>query len=345
MPNLNTTYLGLAINSPLVASSSPLCKSVDNLKRMEEAGAGAVVLHSLFEEQINAESHALDYFLAHGAESYSEALTYFPEPQTYRLTPTQYLEHIRKAKDAVKLPVIASLNGVSTGGWIRREGEADWVKYARLMEAAGADALELNLYFVPTDPDVYSETVEDMYADLLIDVKRTVDIPVAMKLGPFFSSLPNMVRRLERAGADGLVLFNRFYQPDLDIENLEVVSHAVLSTSDDLRLPLRWVAILYGRVGPDLALSTGVHTTEDVVKGLMAGAQVTMLTSELLQHGIGRLREITTELRAWLEQHDYTSVDEMRGSLSQKSIPFPAAYERAQYVKIVGTWEPIRDKA
>ncbi|MGQ0603217.1 MAG: dihydroorotate dehydrogenase-like protein [Anaerolineales bacterium] len=342
MPDLSTTYLGLSLTSPLVPSPSPLCKSVDNLKRMEDAGAGALVLHSLFEEQINAEAHALDRFLTHGADSFAEALSYFPEPQTYRLTPAQYLEHIRTAKEAVQIPIIASLNGVSTGGWIRREAEAEWVKYARLMQAAGADALELNLYFIPTDPDVFSETVEDMYADLLIDVKQTVDIPVAMKLGPYFSSLPNMVRRLERAGADGLVLFNRFYQPDLDIESLEVVSHALLSDSDDLRLPLRWIAILFGHTNIDLALSTGVHTAEDVIKGLMAGAQVTMMTSELLQRGIGRLREITAELKQWMDAHEYESVDQMRGSLSQKNIPFPAAYERAQYVKIVGTWEPVR---
>jgi dihydroorotate dehydrogenase (fumarate) len=342
MTDLTTTYLGLSINSPLVPSPSPLCRSVDNLKRMEDAGAGAVVLHSLFEEQVNAESHALDHFLTHGADSFAEALNYFPEPQSYRLSPAQYLEHIRKARAALHIPVIASLNGVSTGGWVRRAGEADWVKYARLMEQAGADALELNLYFIPTDPEVYSETVEDMYADLLIDVKQTVDIPVAMKLGPYFSSMPNMVRRLEKAGADGLVLFNRFYQPDLDIEHLEVVSHALLSDSDDLRLPLRWIAILFGRTDVDMALSTGVHTTDDVIKGLMAGAQVTMMTSELLQHGIGRLRQITDELGQWMEAHEYESVDQMRGSLSQKSVPFPAAFERAQYVKIVGTWEPVR---
>jgi dihydroorotate dehydrogenase (fumarate) len=340
MPDLSTTYLGLRLSSPLVPSASPLSKSLDNLKRMEDAGAGAVVLHSLFEEQINAESNALDHFLSYGAESYAEALTYFPEPQAYRLTPAQYLEHIRQAKETVSLPIIASLNGVSTGGWVRRTAEANWIKYARLMQEAGADALELNLYFVPADSDLTSDAVEDMYADLLIDVRHTVDVPIAMKLTPFFSALPNMAQRLARAGANGLVLFNRFYQPDLDIEQLEVVPHLVLSHSDELRLPLRWIAIFYGRVSADLALTTGVHTAEDAIKGLMAGASVTMMCSALLQNGIDHLRLVREGMLRWMEAHEYESVAQMRGSLSQKSAPFPEAFERAQYVKIVGTLEP-----
>jgi len=340
MPDFSTTYLGLSLSSPLVPSPSPLTKSLDNLKRMEDAGAGAVVLGSLFEEQIIHESQSLDFYLSHGAESYAEALSYFPAQRAFRLGPEQYLEHIRKATEALDIPVIASLNGVSSGGWVQRPSQSDWIKYARLMEDAGADALELNLYFVPTDPDLLGETVEDMYADLLIDVKHTITIPVAMKINPYFSALPNMCRRLVRAGADGLVLFNRFYQPDLDIENLEVVPHLQLSTSDELRLPLRWIAILFGRINADLALTTGVHTAEDALKGLMAGASVVQMTSALLLHGIGHLTTVRAEMARWMEAHEYESVAQMRGSLSQKAVPFPAAFERAQYVKIVGTLEP-----
>lgn len=340
MTDLTTTYMGLKLPSPLVASPSPVCKTLDGLKRLEEAGAGAVVLPSLFEEQINHESHSLDHYLSHGAESYAEALSYFPEPRAYRLSPDQYLEHLRRAAGALSIPVIGSLNGVSSGGWVQRSLQTDWIKYARLMEEAGAAAVELNLYFVPTDPDLLSETVEDMYADLLIDVKHTVSIPVAMKLNPFFSALPNLARRLSRAGADGLVLFNRFYQPDLDIENLEVVPHLMLSTSEELQLPLRWIAILYGRIPSDLALTTGVHTAADALKGIMAGASVTMMASALLKHGISHLAQVRADMIKWMAEHEYDSVTQMRGSLSQKSVPFPAAFERAQYVRIIGTLEP-----
>jgi dihydroorotate dehydrogenase (fumarate) len=333
MPDLSTTYLGLKLSNPLVPSASPLSRSLDNLKRMEDAGAGAVVLHSLFEEQILYESHSLDHYLTYGAESYAEATTYFPEPEAYRLTPDLYLEHVRRAKEAVRLPVIASLNGVTTGGWM---------SYARKIQEAGADALELNMYFLSTDPEMRGDVVEDLYADLLVEIKQTVTIPMAVKLNPFFSSLPNMARRLVRAGARGLVLFNRFYQPDFDIEALDVVPRLVLSDSDELRLPLRWIAILYGRVEADLALTTGVHTTEDALKGLMAGSNVVMLASELIQNGIGRLKTITQEMEGWLTEHEYESVAQLRGSLSQKSVAAPAAFERAQYVKLVGTLEPTR---
>jgi dihydroorotate dehydrogenase (fumarate) len=248
MPDFSTTYLGLKLCSPLVPSASPLSRSLDNLKRMEEVGAGAVVLHSLFEEQIDAESHNLDHFLTRGAESYPEALSYFPDATAYRLTPERYLEHIRQAKAAVDIPIIASLNGVSTGpGFAVYQRQSAWTRYARLMEEAGADALELNLYYVPTDPDLLGDTVEDMYADLMIDVRHSISIPVAMKLNPFFSSLPNMARRLADCGADGLVLFNRFYQPDIELDTLEVVPHLNLTTPEEhqaLRLPLRWIALL-----------------------------------------------------------------------------------------------------
>ena len=341
MTDFSTTYLGLKLNSPLVPSASPLSRSLDNLMRMEEAGAGAVVLHSLFEEQINAESHTLDYFLAHGAESYPEALSYFPEASAYRLTPDLYLEHIRKAKAAVSIPIIASLNGVSAGsGCMANQRERDWIKYGHLMEQAGADALELNLYYVPTDPDLRGETVEDMYADLLIEVRHTVSIPVAMKLSPFFSSLPHMARRLVECGASGLVLFNRFYQPDIELDTLDVVPQLNLTTPQEaqaLRVPLRWIALLYGRVQADLALSSGVHTAEDALKGVLAGAKVTMLASALLMHGIGRMSEIRTRMLHWMDAHEYESIAQMCGSVSQKSVAYPAAFERASYIKSIGT--------
>lgn len=344
MPDLSTTYLGLNLTSPLVPSASPLSRSLDNLKRMEDAGAGAVVLHSLFEEQINAESHELDRSLTRGVESYAEALTYFPEQSDYRLTPDQYLEHIRRAKAALRIPVIGSLNGVSTGGWVRYARQANWVTYARKMEEAGADAVELNVYFVPTDPDVPGEAVEDMYANVLLDVKRQISIPVAVKLSPYFSALAYVARWLTRAGANGLVLFNRFYQPDFDLEHLEVVPRLNLSTPDEpqtLRLPLRWIAILYGRIEADLALTSGVHSAEDVVKGVMAGASVVMLASELLRNGIDRLNTIRADLHHWMEEREYESIAQMRGSMSQKSVRFPAAFERAQYLKVVGTDEVL----
>ncbi|MCC6191940.1 MAG: dihydroorotate dehydrogenase-like protein, partial [Anaerolineales bacterium] len=327
MTDLSTTYLGLPLSNPLVPSASPLGKSLDNLKRMEDSGAGAVVLHSLFEEQINAESHELDYFLSQGTESYAEALSYFPEASTYRLAPDEYLEHIRRAKRSLGIPVIGSLNGVSSGGW---------VKYARHIQEAGADALELNMYVITTDPGLSGGAVEDMYTHLLIDIRREVTIPVAVKLSPFFSALPNMVQRLVDAGADGLVLFNRFYQPDIDLETLEVVPRPGLSipaAPQALRLPLRWIAILYGRIAADLALTGGVHGAEDVLKGLMAGAAVVMTTSELLARGIDRLAAIRADLVRWMEDHDYESVNQMRGSMSQRSCPHPAAFERAHYVR------------
>jgi dihydroorotate dehydrogenase (fumarate) len=332
MPDLTTSYLGLALRCPLVPSASPLSKSLDNLKRVEAAGAGAVVLHSLFEEQINAESHELDHFLTQGTESYAEAVTYFPEPSAYRLAPEQYLDHIRRARAALGIPVIASLNGVSSGGWI---------KYARLMQEAGASALELNMYFVPAEAELRGQQVEDMYADLLVDIRRQVSIPIAVKLSPYFSALANFADRLARAGANGLVLFNRFYQPDIDLETLEVVPRINLSTPKTpqaLRLPLRWVAMLYGRVPVDLALTGGVHSAEDVLKSLMAGAAVTMLASELLVNGIERLGAIRDEMIRWMEEREYDSVAQMRGSMSQKSVALPAAFERANYVRAITSY-------
>ncbi|MBI2976151.1 MAG: dihydroorotate dehydrogenase-like protein, partial [Chloroflexi bacterium] len=333
MPDLSTTYLGLNLSSPLVPSASPLSRSLDNIKRMEDAGAAAVVFYSLFEEQINHESQELDFYLSRGTQSFAEALTYFPEPREFTLTPDQYLEHVRQAKAAVSVPIIASLNGVSSGGWI---------KYARKIEEAGADALELNMYFVSTDADTRGDVLEDMYVDLLVDVQRTVKIPVAVKLSPFFTSLPHTAQRLVRAGARGLVLFNRFYQPDFDLEALEVVVRPQLSTlhtPQALRLPLRWIAILYNRLPVDFALTSGVHTAEDAIKGVMAGASITMMASELLKNGIGRLTAIKADMHRWLEDHEYESVTQMRGSMSQKSVAFPAAFERAHYMMALTGYE------
>ena len=333
MTDLSTTYLGLNLSSPLVPSASPLSKSLDNIKRLEDAGAAAIVMYSLFEEQIDQESRHLDFCLTQGTESYAEALTYFPEHKEFNLTPDQYLNHIRQAKESVGIPIIGSLNGISSGGWI---------KYARKIQEAGADALELNMYFLPTDPSLRGDLIEDMYSDLLIDIKREVTIPVAVKLSPFFTSIPHLARRLARDGAQGLVLFNRFYQPDFDLEFLEVVPRPTLSTPRDpsaLRLPLTWVGILYGRIEVDLALTSGVHSAEDALKGLMAGATVTMMASELLQNGIHRLGEIRADMIRWLEEHEYESVTQMRGSMSQKSVAFPAAFERAQYMKAITSYE------
>ena len=330
--DLRTTYLGLELRNPLVASPSPLSRELANLRRMEDSGASAVVLYSLFEEEINQESHALDRYLSDGTESFAEALTYFPEAPAYRaIGPDAYLEHIFRAKQAVNIPIIASLNGVSTGGWIR---------YAKEMEGAGADALELNIYYVPTRLDLSSAEVEDIYLNLVRDVRASIGIPIAVKLSPYFSATANMMARLTEAGADGLVLFNRFYQPDLDLENLEVVPNLHLSTSDEMRLPLRWIAILYGRIQADLALTTGIHNGQDALKAVAAGANVAMMTSEILHNGIGRFGEILREMSLWLEEREYQSLNELHGSLSQINVAAPAAFERANYIQIVRSYSP-----
>ncbi len=327
--DLSTTYMGLKLRNPLVASSSPLSHKVDSIRQLAEAGIGAVVMYSLFEEQITLESQQLDYFLTHGTESYAEALSYFPDIGEYNVGPDEYLNLIHKAKQAVDVPIIGSLNGVSAGGW---------VKYARMIEEAGADALELNVYYLPTDPDLPGTEVEQMTVDVVKAVRSEVSIPLAVKMGPFFSSIPNMAKRLAEAGARALVLFNRFYQPDIDIENLTVTPHLVLSDSDEMRLPLRWTAILYGRVPVDLAITTGVHTYQDVLKGLMAGARVTMMASELLQNGIGRIGQILQEMQSWMEEYEYSSVQQMIGSVSQKNVAEPAAFERANYMKVLDSY-------
>ncbi|HFC12607.1 MAG TPA: dihydroorotate dehydrogenase-like protein [Anaerolineae bacterium] len=326
---LTTTYLGLELKSPIVPSSSPLMRDLDNLRRMEDAGAGAVILHSLFEERITHEAHTLNEHLLQGTDSFAEALDYFPDIADYKTSPDFYVAHLQKAKAALDIPVIASLNGVSSGGWIQ---------YARDLEAAGADALELNIYFLPTDPNLSSGEVENLYLDALRDVKATISIPIAMKLNPYFSALANMTTRLATAGADGLVLFNRFYQPDLDLEQLEVVPHLRLSTTDELRLPLRWIALLYGRVPVDFALTTGVHTSMDALKGLAAGAQVVLMASEILRNGIGRIHDINTGVSAWLVKNEYDSLDQLRGSMSQVNCGEPAAFERANYMRVLSSY-------
>jgi dihydroorotate dehydrogenase (fumarate) len=329
MIDLSTSYLGLALRSPVVASASPLCEDVDNIRRMEDGGAGAVVLHSLFEEQITLESHHLDRYLSQGAESFAESLTYFPDMTAYNLGPDGYLEHVRRAKAAVGIPVIGSLNGVSTGGWIR---------YARKIEEAGADALELNIYYIPTDPEVTGADVERMYVDLVRDVAASVRIPVAVKLGHAFSAMANLSRRLEQAGARALVLFNRFYQPDFDLEQLQVVPRLTLSSPYELLLRLHWVAILYGHVRADLAVTGGVHTAQDVLKAMMAGARVAMMTSALLKHGVDLLRVVRANLVAWMEAHEYESIRQMQGSMSYRSVAEPAEFERANYLRVLGSY-------
>ena len=330
--DLSTTYLGLKLKNPIVPSASPLSRSVSSLRQLEDAGASAVVLYSLFEEELNHESRTLDRYLSEGTESFAEALSYFPEAPTYsQIGPDAYLEHIHRAKQALDIPVIASLNGVSTGGWI---------KFAKQMEGAGADALELNVYFLPTNLNLTSAEVEQIYLDILRDVKAEINIPVAMKLSPFFSATANMMKQLVDGGVDGLVLFNRFYQPDLDLDNLEIRPHLVLSDSNEMRLPLRWIAILYGRLAVDFALTTGVHTAEDALKGVAAGASVVQMASELLRNGSGRIGEILAEMSDWLYENEYDSLDMLQGSLSQMNVGFPAAFERANYLEIVRSFSP-----
>jgi dihydroorotate dehydrogenase (fumarate) len=330
--SLATKYLGLPLKNPIVASSSPLSHSVDGIRRLEDAGAAAVVMYSLFEEQITFDSLYVDYYLRSGTNSYAESLDYFPEMEQYNVGPDEYMNLIRRAKENVDIPIIGSLNGVSAGGW---------TNYASLIEDAGADALELNVYYVPTNVELNGQEVENMYLDLLRQVKASVSIPVAMKLSPFFSSTANMAKRLAEEGANGLVFFNRFYQPDLNLETLEVAPRLVLSNSDELRLPLRWVAILYGRVMADLAITTGIHSAQDVLKGLMAGANITMMASELLQHGVGRIDEILRAVAAWMTEREYESVAQMIGSMSQQHCPEPAAFERANYMKVLDSFQPL----
>jgi dihydroorotate dehydrogenase (fumarate) len=326
MVDLRTKYLGLQLRNPLVASASPLSKNADTVRQLEDAGVSAVVMYSLFEEQIQNDSRALDHYLTRGSDSFAEAITYFPDLGEYNVGPQEYLNHIRLLKETVDIPIIGSLNGISEGGWI---------EYANLIQEAGADALELNIYFLSTDLAVTSQQLEQSYIDLVAKLKQKVSIPLSVKLSPYFSALPNLAKRLVDAGANGLVLFNRFYQPDLDIENLVVKPDLNLSISSHLRLPLRWTAILYGRIQADLAISGGIHTATDMIKATMAGAKANMLAAVLIEHGPQVASSILQTYERWLNDHDYESVDQMLGSMSQKSIAEPAAFERANYMKIL----------
>jgi len=332
MPDLTTKYLGLKLRSPLVPSASPLSQEISSIRRLEDAGAAAIVLYSLFEEQLRLETLELDHHLSAGTESFAESLTYFPEPSEFRLGPEGYLEHIRKAKEAVNIPVIASLNGATVGGW---------TKFAQQIEQAGADALECNIYYIPTDSDLKAADIEQTYIDIVWAVKSAISIPVAVKISPFFTNLAHIAKRLDDAGADGLVLFNRFYQPDIDLEELEIRPNVLLSTPQALRLPLTWIGILYGRLRGSLAATSGVHEAQDAIKLLMAGASVTMMCSALLRNGINHLRHVERGINDWMEQHEYESVHQMQGSMSQLKCPDPSAFERAQYMRAVKSLQHV----
>jgi len=322
--DLRTSYLGMKLRSPLVVSASPLSEKIDNIKRIEDCGAGAFVIYSLFEEQIKFEQLELHHHTTYGSELSAEAMSYFPEQDNYKLGPEEYLEHIRKAKEAVDIPVIASLNGSTVGGW---------TDYAKKMEEAGADALELNIYHIPTDINKTGTEEEITYLEILRAVKESIKIPVALKLSPFFSNMANMAKKLDDGGADALVLFNRFYQPDIDLENMEVIPNLILSNSASMRLPMRWIAILKGRIEADLAATGGIHTGEDAIKMLLVGANVTMFCSVLLKNGISYLKSIEKDIINWMSVREYESVAQMTGSMSQKKVSDPSAFERAQYMK------------
>lgn len=329
MVDLSTNYLGLKLKNPIVASSSPLTQKLETARELEAAGVSAIVMHSLFEEQIIQESLKLHEDLSRGAEGFYEALNYLPLYGQYSVGPESYLNSLSKIKKEVSIPVFGSLNGVSTGGWI---------DYAQRIQEAGADGLELNIYYLATDTELSGSEIEETYIELVRDIRKRVSIPLAVKLSPFFTALPNFARQLAGAGANGLVLFNRFYQPDFDLEALEVVPNLLLSNSNDMRLPLRWIAILYGRVAVDFAMTGGVHTGADVLKAMMAGASVTTITSEFLQKGISRVGAILSEMTSWMEEHEYESVQQMKGSMSQQSVAEPAAFERVNYMKVLSSF-------
>lgn len=329
MVDLSTTYLGLRLKNPLVASSSPLSQKMESALALENAGVAAMIMYSLFEEQILRDSYKLDSDLSRGIETFPEALTYLPDYGQYSIGPETYLRHLRNLKNALSIPIIGSLNGVTDGGW---------VEYAQKIQDAGADALELNLYNLATDPEVSCADLEAEYLRLVTHVRNAISIPLAVKLSPFFTALPNFAKRLVECGVNGIVLFNRFYQPDFDLEELEVVPHLVLSNSNEMRLPLRWIAILYKRISVDFALTSGIHTAEDLLKALMAGAKVGMVTSAFLLHGVGRATQILSDLEAWMVEKEYESVSQMIGSMSQQAVADPAAFERANYMKVLSSY-------
>ncbi len=332
MTDLSTTYLGLHLKNPIVASASPLSKKLDRARKLEEAGVAAIVMYSLFEEQIIQESLELDHYLSRGTDAYPEALSHLPDGGLYGVGPEKYLNQVAGLKKALNIPVIGSLNGVSKGGWIN---------YARKIQEAGADALELNLYNIPTDFEMTSNDIENTQLELVAEVKSSISIPLAVKISPFVTSIPNFVKRLVDAGADGLVLFNRFYQPDFDLDELEIVHSLDLSTPAEMRLPLRWISILSGKINTDFALTSGVHAHTDVVKAMMAGAKVAMMASNLLHNGEQAVGPILSELERWMKDHEYESIQQMQGSMSQTAVKEPAAFERANYMKVLGSFRNL----
>ncbi len=332
MTDLSTTYLGLNLKNPIVASASPLSKKLERARKLEEAGIAAIVMYSLFEEQIIHESLELDHYLTRGTDSYAEAISYLPDGGLYGISPEKYLIQVAALKKALKIPVIGSLNGVSKGGW---------TNYARKIQEAGADALELNLYYIPTDLDMTSNDIEDSQVELVAEVKSAITIPLAVKISPFVTSIPNFAKRLVEVGADGLVLFNRFYQPDFDLDELEIIHSLDLSSSADLRLPLRWISILNGKVETDFALTSGVHSHTEVLKAMMAGAKVAMMASNLLHNGEQAVGPILNELEMWMKDHGYDSIRQMQGSMSQKSVKEPSVFERANYMKVLGSFRDL----
>jgi dihydroorotate dehydrogenase (fumarate) len=329
MIDLSTNYLGLKLKNPVVVSAGPLSEKLENFPRMEDAGAAAIVMYSLFEEQIEAESENLDSALEYGTNSYAESTSYLPDMPKYHVGPDRYLDLLRKGKAAVSIPVIASLNGSSPGGWVR---------YSEYMQEAGADAVELNIFDVPTDPNVTAEQLENRYCDLLRSIRKSVRIPIAVKLGPYFTSCANFVRKLSEAGADGIVIFNRFYQPDFDLEEMEVVPNLILSSPHELRLRLHWAAILYHQVETYIAITGGVHDSTDVLKCMMAGAHVAMMTSALLKYGIEHIGVVLAGMEAWMTEHEYVSVKQMRGSMSMVNVEDPRAFLRGNYLKMLGSY-------
>lgn len=333
--DLKTKYLGLELKNPIMPSASPLSKDLGKIKKLEDAGASAIVMWSLFEEEIESEQLELHFRTSIHSESYAEALSYFPEFSEYKIGPEYYLEQIRKIKETVGIPVIASLNGKSIGGW---------TEYAKKIEEAGADALELNIYFLATDVNKSGSEIENLYIDIVKEVRKVVNIPIAVKLSPYFSSTAWIANELVKAGANGLVLFNRFYQPDIDLENLEVIPNVMLSTPYANRLPLRWIAILYGRVNADLAATSGISSAEDVIKMIMAGASATQMFSALIKYGENHIAKVLDDMKKWMEEHEYESIEQMKGSMSHKAVENPAAFERANYMKILQTFDASKLK-
>ncbi len=329
--DLSTTYMGLKLKNPIVASSTPLSEKLDNLKRMEDAGAAAVVMFSIFEEQVKREAQAIEVFTSYGTEQFTESLSFFPEMEHYNIGANSYIDLVAKAVESVDIPIIGSINGITNDTWI---------DYGKKIEQAGAKALELNVFYVPTNPAKDGQAIEKLYVDVVKGVKEAVSIPVAVKLSPFFSSMSNMAQRLDSAGADALVLFNRFYQPDFNLKTLEAEPTLHLSTPDEIRLPLLWISVLYGKIKASLGATTGVHSVNEVLKYIMAGADVTMVASAILKNGIEHISVLLRDLEMWMEEREYASISEMKGSMSQKKGDNPSVFERANYIKILKSYEP-----